>query len=34
MCGCWFVFDVEDPMHWKILDFVICDNHVKRSQVE
>jgi len=33
-CGCWFAFDVADPMHWKILDFVICTDHVKRSHLQ
>ena len=28
-CGCWYLFDVMDPAHWKLLDFVICDRHVE-----
>lgn len=31
-CGCWHIFNVEDEHHWKIIDFVICDDHIKDFQ--
>lgn len=30
-CGCWYLFDVADPHKWKVIDYVICDDHVMEA---
>lgn len=25
--NCWFLFDVTNERHWKVLDFVVCKKH-------
>lgn len=30
-CSCWYRFDTSDFNHWKLIDFVICDRHLKES---